>query len=157
MLGDVIDSVINEQLRAFGENVLKAGVEGLLREDDTVATGDSIRSLEIDVKKYVLELSGFGYLKAVDEGQPAGTIASISNLMKWIDAKQLAPPENIESYAYGIQQAIYKRGTIKRFNYEGSGFIDKAIERFSPDLVRVLEQDISAKVKLYLQQKYTQK
>lgn len=156
MLGDIIDSVINAQLKQYGENVLLKGVRGLLDADETVATGDSLESLEIDVKKYVLELSGFGYLKLVDEGQPKGTIASIESLKRWVDAKRLAPPDRVEDFAYGVQRAIQKEGTIKRFGYKGSGFIDNAIEKFTPTLLDILEQDISARVKMYLEQKYSE-
>lgn len=137
-----LNSIIEFVLRANGPEMEDA-VRGRLQVDDTIATGKGLDSIDSSVEDRTLSILGEDYLLKVDEGQPAGTVADINSLMEWVDARSLAPPESVESYAYGIQQAIYKRGTIKRFGYEGTGFIDYILEQYMPKIANDLELKIA--------------
>ena len=137
-----LNSIIEFVLRANGPEMEDA-VRGRLQVDDTIATGKGLDSIDSSVEDRTLSILGEDYLLKVDEGHPAGTVADINSLIEWVDARSLAPPENVESYAYGIQQAIYKRGTIKRFGYEGTGFIDYILEQYMPKIANDLELKIA--------------
>lgn len=151
----MLEQLSSSQLYSIVEFILRANapemevaVREKLQEDDTIATGKGLDSIESDVEDATLTILGEDYLKQVSEGQPAGTVANIDNLIEWVDARSLAPPENVASYAAGIQQAIFKRGTIKRFDYEGTGFIDFIIDQYMPKIVNDLEVKIAQELEL---------
>jgi len=102
-----------------------------------------INFIESSVDEYTLTVLGEDYLLDVDQGQPAGTVADIDDLINWVDARGLAPAENVESYAAGVQQAIYKRGTIKRFNYEGANLLQYVLDQDMPKIALDLETKIT--------------
>lgn len=131
-------SIIQFVFRTHAEKMEASLIEAML-DDDINATGQGLNSIKSDVENYTLSILGEEYLKDVDKGQEPGTVADINSLITWVDARGLAPAENVESYAYGVQQAIYKRGTIKRFGYEGANFLNYVIEQDVPELVNDLE------------------
>lgn len=131
-------SIIQFIFRSHADKIESGVIESML-DKDLKATGQGVNSIASEVENYTLSILGEEYLKDVDEGQEPGTTVNINNLITWVDAKGLAPPENVESYAYGVQQAIYKRGTIKRFGYEGANFLNYVIEQDVPELVNDLE------------------
>ena len=117
------------------ENALRARMQ----EQDTIATGTGLNSIESAVSVNVLDILGEDYLLRVDEGQDAGTVANIDDLIQWATARGLAPAENIESFAAGVQQAIYKNGTIKRFGYQGANLLEYVIDQYLPQIAQDLE------------------
>jgi len=137
-----LKSVINFVLKKNAERVENT-LRGRMQEQDTIATGRGLNSIESSVDEYTLTVLGEDYLLDVDQGQPAGTVADIDDLINWVDARGLAPAENIESYAAGVQQAIYKRGTIKRFNYEGANLLQYVLDQDMPKIALDLETRIT--------------
>jgi hypothetical protein len=137
-----LKSIINFVLKQNGERVENT-LRGRMQEQDTIATGRGLNSIESEVEDYTLTIMGEDYLLDVDQGQPAGTVADINDLINWVDARGLAPAENIESYAAGVQQAIYKRGTIKRFNYEGANLLQYVLDQDMPKIALDLETKIT--------------
>lgn len=131
-------SIIQFVFRTHAEK-MEASLVGAMLDDDIKATGQGLNSIGSEIENYTLSILGEEYLKDVDKGQPPGTVVDINSLITWVDARGLAPAENVESYAYGVQQAIYKRGTIKRFGYEGANFLNYIIEQDVPELVNDLE------------------
>ena len=147
-----LNNLIEFVLRANADRV-EVGVRDKLQTDDTIATGKSLDSITSEVGDNTLSILGEDYLNLVDSGQPAGTVVDINSLIEWVDARSLAPPENVESYAAGIQQAIYKRGTIKRFGYEGTGFIEFIIDQYLPKIANDLEMKITQELERVISEK----
>jgi hypothetical protein len=137
-----LKSIINFVLKQNSERVENT-LRGRMQEQDTIATGRGLNSIESSVDEYTLTVLGEDYLLDVDQGQPAGTVADIDDLINWVDARGLAPAENVESYAAGVQQAIYKRGTIKRFNYEGANLLQYVLDQDMPKIALDLETKIT--------------
>lgn len=138
---ETVNSIIEFVLRKHGsemENTLRARMQ----EQDTVATGTGLNSIESAASANVLEILGEDYLLRVDQGQEAGTVANIDNLIEWVTARGLAPAENIESFAAGVQQAIYKNGTIKRFGYAGANLLEYVLDQHLADLIGNIETSL---------------
>lgn len=135
---ETVNSIIEFVLRKHGsemENTLRARMQ----EQDTVATGTGLNSIESAASANVLEILGEDYLLRVDQGQEAGTVANIDDLIEWATARGLAPAENIESFAAGVQQAIYKNGTIKRFGYAGANLLEYVLDQHLAELTQDIE------------------
>lgn len=113
------------------------------KEVDGVATGQGLKSLTPAFVNDTIIISGLDYLDKFDMGQPAGTQVSIQNLKVWRDAKgKDRVPKNLKA----IQSAIYNKGTIKRFDYKGSGFTRMALDDILPDVIEKLESNESVKI-----------
>lgn len=138
---ETVNSIIEFVLRKHGsemENTLRARMQ----EQDTVATGTGLNSIESAASANVLEILGEDYLLRVDQGQEAGTVANIDDLIEWATARGLAPAENIESFAAGVQQAIYKNGTIKRFGYAGANLLEYVLDQHLAELTQDIETSL---------------
>ena len=138
---EALNSIIEFVLRQQGAEMADA-LRARMQEQDTIATGDGLNSIEDRATANVLEILGEDYLLKVDQGQEAGTVANIDSLERWVTARGLAPMESVESFAAAIQQAIYKSGTIKRFNYGGANLLQYVIDQEMPGLTAALEAQI---------------
>lgn len=138
---EALNSIIEFVLRKNATEMEDA-LRGRMQEQDTVATGAGLNSIESAVSANVLEILGEDYLLRVDQGQEAGTVANIDNLIEWATARGLAPAENIESFAAGVQQAIYKNGTIKRFGYDGANLLEYVVDQHMPVIASDLETQL---------------
>lgn len=147
-----ITSIIQFVFRAHAGR-LEASMVKDLQDNNFRATGTAIKSVTSDIEGNTLSILGEDYIEKLDKGQEPGTVARIDDLITWVTAKGLAPAENVESYAYGIQQAIYKRGTIERFNYEGANFIQYIIDQDVPKLVNDLEQRLGEAIEVAVARK----
>ena len=84
------------------------------------------------------------YAMTVDEGRKAGARVPkgfAKDIERWMSFKGISPEggkTRIQS-ARAIADSIYKKGTIKRFGYKGSNFIDRAVNNvmneFDDDLL----------------------
>lgn len=140
-----LNSIIDFVLRKTGTE-MEETLRAELQIEDLIATGRGLNSIESQVDANTLSVMGEDYLLKVDEGQPAGTVANLDSLIEWATARGLAPAENIESFAAGVQQAIYKRGTIKRFGYEGANFLEYVLNEHLPSMASELEMQISSAI-----------
>lgn len=135
-------NIIEFILRKNGAE-MEVFVRDKMQEFDLQATGRGLDSVASVVDGDTLSIMGEDYLLALDDGQEAGTIARMEDLIEWATARGLAPAENIESFAAGVQQAIYKNGTIKRFGYQGTNFLKFAIDEYLPRLAGSIEEEIA--------------
>lgn len=80
------------------------------------ATGALNESIRHVVTKsgsgFEIAIWALDYAKKVDEGQPEGTVVSITVLLEWMENRGIARGEpNIRGIAWLIQRAIIKEGT----------------------------------------------
>lgn len=120
---------LKEALHVFGQEYIDA-IDGILRKEDKIASGDLIKSLKPKVIKtgfgtsYTLKIIAEEYLKYVDEGRRAGSKAPpIEPIRKWAKLKGL--PEGL---AFPIAKSIGIKG-IKPTNV-----IQRAFDKVFKDI-----------------------
>jgi hypothetical protein len=142
---DEIDIVLSKFIKKVKNN---------LKKDGSNASGKlsaSIKPLPAKTREgiitYMIEMED--YWKKVDEGsKPIGF--SKENLkelqpkiFKWIQNKpqlqEQVEANKRKSLSYAIATNILKKGTIKRFNYNGSRFLSREIETFEKNLIKAFE------------------
>lgn len=145
-----------------------------LKEDDTVASGRLRASIHPVIKvfgnRFEMQFMMEDYWKSVDEGTKPGTKPNIAKILKWMGNKRIQPRQTKLGLTGGrskrarkvykdrklalaerIANAIYKRGTIKRFNYKGTGFVSdytKTLEKRMTESIRqATGKDITIQIK----------
>lgn len=139
-----------------------------LKEDDTVASGKLRASIHPVIKvfgnRFEMQFVMEDYWKSVDEGTKPGTKPDIGKILKWMSNKRIGPKtltgkksarakakDRRLALAERIANAIYKRGTIKRFGYKGSGFVTdytKTLEqRMVESIKKATGKDITIQIK----------
>jgi hypothetical protein len=140
-------------------------IKQVLRADKTYASGRTLRSVEGalkvngDIIKYEIRSRKAGnsdksVLELIDTGRGPGRQPPTQAIRYWMEKKGVQPrfsgkyakksESNMNWAARKIAEAIGKRGTIKRFNYGGSGilgFVFKSQEE-------VMTQDIGTSLML---------
>ena len=93
MLKTRFDAGLNTVSNAYGEAIVKALATNL-RALGKVATGDLIKSLEVEILqddgKSVIRLSAKEYLRWVDKGRKPGTYPNITAISKWVKLKGIS-------------------------------------------------------------------
>lgn len=153
MLVNALNEIVRFMLEKEG-HVMTEALKDKMQQENLVGANRSYEGLTPSLDDLTLSIMGESYLSKVDEGQPKGTMANLNNLKKWVSAKQLAPPENVDSFASGVQAAIYKRGTIKRYNYQGADFLDYILNERVPKFVTELANEIADKAETIISEKY---
>ena len=141
---------LKEALHVFGQEYIDA-IDGILRKEDKIASGDLIKSLKPRVIKtgfgtsYTLKIIAEEYLKYVDEGRRAGSKAPpIEPIRKWAKLKGL--PEGL---AFPIAKSIGIKG-IKPTNV-----IQRAFDKVFKDIsYRELEEGATNWVDDLITQKF---
>ena len=161
-LGMVMEKYSNIIKNALRKNLKD---EGLVASSKLIS---SIQTpVKIFGSKFVMEIKMEDYWRSVDEGQKPGTRPDIDKIVRWMQHKKITGAEprkrigQIKSFsvtgklkrklitkakkdrrlvvAERIANAIYRKGTIKRFGYKGSeffsGFMDWTLkERMMEDI-----------------------
>lgn len=110
-------------------------IRGRLRADQTVAnkgSGGLLNSVKYTRSGSKLSISANSYFDAVDQGLPPGQAPDVKDIERWVKNKKIQPRDskgkflqsteyNIRSLSTNISRSIAESGTIKRFNYGGSG------------------------------------
>ncbi len=154
-------------LSDYGERIVSRIKEGLVN-DDTMATGEAMRSVVYSSSDKQLTITYNKSVAAVDRGlRPGEHSPNWQSIVRWMQAKGIQPrakgkfvnstPSNYKRSAFAIGKAIYRNGTIKRFAYRGTGVIDKAWGRglkgaMTKALVKRTEENIKAELAVTLQQ-----
>lgn len=128
------------------------------REKDLKATNNLIQSIQADFPNVTpqgidISISMADYWERVEYGQKPGSWPHMPSLIEWVGAKasvkQIAlqrkgasqsVDDAIKSFATVIARKIYSKGTIKRFGYQGSGFIADVL---TPQNVDTIAQKLS--------------
>lgn len=149
-----------------------------IKSDETLASGKLLASVQAPVKifgtKFVIEINMEDYWKNVDEGQKPGTKPDVQKILKWMRHKGIQPKPSKTSFskprsskakkvfkdrrlalAERISNAIYRKGTIKRFGYKGTDFLSDSINttlinNMKADIRKATGKDIAIQLKSVL-------
>lgn len=128
-----------------------------INKDRTRASGALHDSMYYKIVKTRIDIYMANYAKAIDEGlnPRTGKPSSyfVGKIKKWMQSKGLtgkvrnkSGKVNINKSARAIAESIYERGTIKRFGYKGSNFIDRAVNNieneFDEDILTAFSSEI---------------
>ena len=128
-----------------------------INKDRTRASGALHDSMYYKIVKTRIDIYMANYAKAIDEGTNprAGKPSSyfVGKIKKWMQSKGLtgkvrnkSGKVDINKSARAIAESIYERGTIKRFGYKGSNFIDRAVNNieneFDEDILTAFSSEI---------------
>lgn len=148
--------------------VIVRALRNELTEDKTVASRKLLSSIRPNIKifgnRFEAEFIMEDYWKSVDEGTKPGTKPDVQKILKWMGNKRIGPKtlsgkrkvrgkmkDRKLAMAERIANAIYKRGTIKRFGYKGTGFVTdytKTLEkRMVESIRRATGKDITIQIK----------
>jgi len=143
------EQLIKKVLERLGSEALQR-LRANINKDGTRASGALHDGMYYKIVKTRIDIYMANYAKAIDEGTNprAGKPSSyfVSKIKKWMQSKGLtgkirnkSGKVNINKSARAIAESVYKRGTIKRFGYKGSNFLDRAINNvineFDDDLL----------------------
>jgi hypothetical protein len=144
-----------------------------VKRDDTNASGRLIASIRPQIKifgsKFTMEIHMEDYWKSVDSGTRPGTKPDVNKILRWMQNKKIFPkptkggltkPRSAKNrkvfkdrrlaLAERIANAIYRKGTIKRFGYKGSGFVSEytstLAERMRESIREATGKDIKIQV-----------
>lgn len=140
VLDNSIQRIIYEYMNQTVEDLKKS-----IEDKKLTASGNLSGSIEPPEPVYVdangvykLKFNMADYWDDVENGQPKGTVVSVQALMEWISNKPIkirmsnkqsakSVIAKRKSLAFAIAKTIYKKGTIKRFDYKGSKFLTEVI------------------------------
>ena len=128
-------------------------LEVTMRAKKVVASGNLLQSIDpTDMNEgpngVTINIKMADYWEDVEFGTKPGRRVSVKSLADWIQRKKIPvrPKKGMSmdaarwSYAEAIAGKIFKKGTIKRFGYKGSGFI---ADTLSPTAIDIIAQSIS--------------
>lgn len=139
---DVFDDPQFDDVLLNIARVLSKELEDSVTKKKIVATSRFRQS--IDTTNVRPESDGYSvgilmleYWRELEHGQKPGIWPEKKSLMEWIAAKGINPTirkgqtkkQALDSLAQAIATKIHDKGTIKRFNYKGSGFIKAVLTR----------------------------
>ena len=122
-----------------------------IESDNTVATGklrDSFKYKLTDLNANVIgfEVLAAKYAKVIDEGRKAGRRKpGINSIIAWMKAKGINPNrgtklKDYKEAASSIAKFIAERGTIKRFGYKGTNYLNIVAQQYGePGVLQILE------------------
>jgi|TARA_Y100000401_G_C8306641_1_gene217350 hypothetical protein len=140
---------INQALTRLGSIAVQR-LRQNISKDNTRATSKLHDSMYYKVVKDRIEIFMLSYGLTVDEGRkPFQRVPRTfqRDIQKWMSFKGISPQKKtVGESAKAIARSIYKRGTIKRFGYRGSNFIDRAVDNtlaeFDSDLLTAWMTDL---------------
>ena len=123
-----------------------------LNEDGSNTTGKGAKSLSYKSTETGFTISGKKYLGALSDGlnptqfknrDNVEGAPSPRNLEEWVKRKVAvgADAQEIKRLSFAISRAIWKKGTIKSKNYQGTDFIDFVINKNTGSLVRDVAEE----------------
>jgi hypothetical protein len=123
-----------------------------LNEDGSNTTGKGAKSLSYKSTETGFTISGKKYLGALSDGLKPSQFKnqdnvegapSPRNLEEWVKRKVAvgADAQEIKRLSFAISRAIWKKGTIKSKEYQGTDFIDFVINKNTGSLVRDVAQE----------------
>jgi hypothetical protein len=139
--------------KAIGDELKKNLIQEL-RRTKTIASGDLIKSLNVEIEQtsdgIIISLASNEYITYIEKGRKRGKYAPVSDLQRWVRAKGIATDEKkVKSIAFAINNKIKKEGIKPRpvlENAYSSGLplydriIDQVLEK---DLTKYLEEKLN--------------
>lgn len=140
---DPSNNTLEEQILLAAANQIVEMLRQSLIDKKGVATGDLLQSLQTsDTTRSGNDLSvnimAAEHWRDFEYGTPKGKMPRIKDIEEWITAKGISIRrskneatqsvlERRHSLAVAIAKKIYARGTIQRFGYKGSNFIQDVL------------------------------
>lgn len=157
---------LEEQILLAAANQIVDMLRQSLIDKKGVATGDLLQSLETSNTirsgdTITVNILAAPHWKAFEYGTPKGTMPSIKGLEEWITAKGIpirrskseskqSVLERRHSMAVAIAKKIYARGTIQRFGYKGSNFVqDVLTDENLQQVANILAEKYGMKLAIY--------
>ena len=142
-------SNLNKTLEQYKEKII-AQLQNKLKEEDLFATGNLYTSFygEVFGESQLTIYSSAKYIEAVEKGINPGYRPPKSKIEDWARSKNITPKEgSFSNMVNSIRNSIYKFGTIKRYNYEGSKFIDYVANNIIASLTKDIEESYLKDIK----------
>jgi hypothetical protein len=147
-----MDLLITPELtKAIGDELKKSLIQEM-RRTKSIATGDLIKSLNIEIEKTsdgaIISLASNDYITFIEKGRKRGKYAPVKDLERWVRAKGIASDQKkVTSIAFAINNKIKKEGIKPRPILENA--YNTGLPLYNRIINQVLEQDLNK----YLQQK----
>lgn len=147
-----MDLLITPELtKAIGDELKKSLIQEM-RRTKSIATGDLIKSLNIEIEKTtdgaIISLASNDYITFIEKGRKRGKYAPVKDLERWVRAKGIASDrKKVTSIAFAINNKIKKEGIKPRPILENA--YNTGLPLYDRIINQVLEQDLNK----YLQQK----
>jgi hypothetical protein len=140
-----------ELYNALGDELKKNLIQEL-RRTKAIATGDLIRSLNIEIKKTddgaIISLAGNEYITYIEKGRKRGKYAPVRALEAWVKAKGIASEQKkVTAIAFAINNKIKREGIKARPIFENA--YSSGLPMYNKIIDTVLDKDLDK----YLQEK----
>lgn len=133
---------LNQTLEQYKEKIISQ-LQKRLKEERLFATGNLYTSFygEVIGESQLTIYSSAKYAEAVQKGINKGYRPPKSKIEDWARSKNITPEDGtFDKMINSIRNSIYKFGTIKRYNYEGSKFIDYVANNIIASLTKDIEE-----------------
>ena len=133
---------LNQTLEQYKEKIISQ-LQKRLKEERLFATGNLYTSFygEVIGESQLTIYSSAKYAEAVEKGVNPGYRPPKSKIEDWARSKNITPEDGtFDKMVNSIRNSIYKFGTIKRYNYEGSKFIDYVANNIIASLTKDIEE-----------------
>jgi len=135
-------SNLNQTLEQYKEKIISQ-LQEKLKQEKLFATGNLYTSFygEVIGESQLTIYSSAKYVEAVEKGINPGYRPPKSKIEDWARSKNITPREgSFSNMVNSIRNSIYKFGTIKRYNYQGSKFIDIVSKNIMVSLTKDIEE-----------------
>jgi hypothetical protein len=133
---------LNQTLEQYKEKIISQ-LQKRLKEERLFATGNLYTSFygEVIGESQLTIYSSAKYAEAVEKGVNPGYRPPKSKIEDWARSKNITPEDGtFDKMVNSIRNSIYKFGTIKKYNYEGSKFIDYVANNIIASLTKDIEE-----------------
>lgn len=163
---DPDNNTLEEQILLAAANQIVDMLRQSLIDKKGVASGDLLQSLQTSNttrsgNDLSVNIMAAPHWKAFEYGTPKGTMPRIKDIEEWITAKGISIRrskgeskqsvlERRHSMAVAVAKKIYARGTIQRFGYKGSNFIqDVLTDDNLQQVANILAEKYGVKLAIY--------
>lgn len=139
---DIVNDELTRALHRYGDELITA-LKNQLKADNTTASKDLLQSINYYTKQDSNSLNKFiiqaaSHWRYVNDGRDAGKMPPIQSIIDWIANKGIRVRRSraessqsvrtrARSLAFAIAKNIAEKGTIKRFGYNGTGFLTNEV------------------------------
>src|SRR6056300_1505814 len=132
---------LNQTLEKYKEKIISQ-LQKRLKEERLFATGNLYTSFygEVIGESQLTIYSSAKYAEAIEKGVNPGYRPPKSKIEDWARSKNITPRDGtFDKMVNSIRNSIYKFGTIKRYDYQGSKFIDYVANNIIASLTKDIE------------------
>jgi len=141
---------LQAQLAKYSE-AIKTRLKRQIKINKTYATGELYDSIDAKEGLDTINVFAADYVGYVEDGRPPGKRPHINDIRTWIKAKRIRSwrddVKNERQLAFLIARAIGNKGTIKRYGYKGSGFLEQVIEQLRPAMTQDFKEAIAEDIR----------